>query len=166
MNLVLLRCYSSPHWPARPNQRWYFCDRLQSLEEKKNWTEGQYDKTIRVTDLPFAQQTVSTGWRSIYVSFYFDLPEWSSFFPLLSLYTSKVTSYYLLLCLTAANEIPSALIKQVGNLLPNEEVVSLFSHRQTKTKQQREAVHKGALVRWVTCCPLSLRSIKTIQQEL
>lgn len=66
------------------------------------------------------------------------------------------SSYYLLPCLTVANEIPNALIKQVGNLLLNEVVFSLFSPRQTKTKQQREAVQKRALVRWVTCCPLSL----------
>lgn len=70
---------------------------------------------------------------------------------------SQVTSYYLLPCLTVANEIPNVLIKQVGNLLLNEVAFSLFSPRQTKTKQQREAVQKGALVRWVTCCPLSLR---------
>lgn len=48
--------------------------------------------------------------------------------------TSKVTSYYLLPRLIVANEIPNALIEHVGNLLPNEVV---FSHRQTKTKQQR-----------------------------
>lgn len=74
--------------------------------------------------------------------------------------TSKVASYYLLPRLIVDNEIPNALMEQVGILLPNEVV---FSHRQTKTKQQREALHKRALVRWVTCCPLSLGPIKTIQ---
>lgn len=77
--------------------------------------------------------------------------------------TSKVTSYYLLPRLIVANQIPSVLVEQVGHLLPNE---VLFSHRQTKTKQQREAVHKRAVVRWVTCCLLSRRSIKTIQPPL
>lgn len=72
-------------------------------------------------------------------------------------------SYYLLPRLIVANEIPNALIEQVCNLLPNEVV---FSHRQTKTKQQRGRHIKGALVRWVTCCPLSLGSIKTIQRTL
>lgn len=71
--------------------------------------------------------------------------------------TSKVTSYYLLPCLTAANEIPDALIEQVGNLLPNEVVFSLFSHRQTKTKQQREAVHKGAFGQMGHMLPIESR---------
>lgn len=54
--------------------------------------------------------------------------------------TSKVTSYYLLPRLIVANEIPNALIEQVCNLLPNEVV---FSHKQTKTKQQRGRYIKG-----------------------
>lgn len=54
--------------------------------------------------------------------------------------TSKVKSYYLLPRLIVANEIPNALIEHVCNLLPNEVV---FSHRQTKTKQQRGRYIKG-----------------------
>lgn len=43
-----------------------------------------------------------------------------------------------------ANEIPSTLTERVGNLPLNEVAFSLFSPRQTKTKLQSEAVHKGA----------------------
>lgn len=140
--------------------------------------------------------TLYTGHSSVYanfcffVVFFFTFPVFMSIqsvhsefvLNLINIYTSSLSSLFL----TRANEVlspqrsqviiywlvwlwqmkPCAIMEQVGHLLLNEVFFSLFSHRQTKTKQQREAVHKGALVRWVTCCPLSLRSIKTIQQTL
>lgn len=49
--------------------------------------------------------------------------------------TSKVTSYYLLPRLIVANEIPEALIEQVGNLLPNEVVFFSQTNKNKTTKR-------------------------------
>lgn len=111
------------HWSAQPNRSTGSpCTDLQPLQEQWNKKKNGFASLL---GKHFERLFI----RSEAHSSHFSVRK-----------TSKVTSYYLLPRWIVANEIPNALIVQVCNLLPNEVV---FSHRQTKTKQQRGRYIKG-----------------------
>lgn len=123
MNLVLLSFHPAPLVSAaKPSTVVSACTDLQTLQEKWNKKKNCFTSLL---GKHFERLFI---WNEAH----------SSRFSVRK--TSKVTSYYLLPRLIVANEIPNALIEQVCNLLPNEVV---FSHRQTKTKQQRGRYIKG-----------------------